>query len=80
MMHCVTARERRGAATGHPSKLEHIIVEAFRIKAVPGGGVCTLVLTGEVDLAVTGDVLALGTASLSEPGPDPVRWTPGYAA
>jgi anti-sigma B factor antagonist len=38
----------------------------FRIIAVPGVGLCTLVLVGEADLAVAADIVELGTASLSE--------------
>jgi anti-anti-sigma factor len=41
-------------------------METFRITAVPGDTVCTLVLQGEVDLAVADDILALGTVSLAE--------------
>ena len=41
-------------------------METFRIKAVPGETSCTLVMTGEVDLAVTPDLVELGTISLDE--------------
>jgi anti-sigma B factor antagonist len=41
-------------------------VETFRIKAVPGDGTCTLVLSGEADLAVAADILQLGNTGLSE--------------
>jgi anti-sigma B factor antagonist len=39
----------------------------FRIKAVPGAEDCTLVLTGEIDLAAAPDLIELGTISLMEP-------------
>jgi anti-sigma B factor antagonist len=42
-------------------------VETFRIKAVPGDQSCTLVMTGEADLAVAPDLVELGYASLGEP-------------
>jgi anti-sigma B factor antagonist len=42
-------------------------VETFRIKAVPGEGTCTLILSGEADLAVADDVTELGTLGLEEP-------------
>jgi anti-sigma B factor antagonist len=41
-------------------------VETFRIKAVPGDGTCTLVLSGEADLAVAADIVELGNTGLSE--------------
>jgi anti-anti-sigma factor len=43
-------------------------METFRIKAVPRDGVCTLLLTGEADLAVAPDLIELGSASLEDPG------------
>jgi anti-anti-sigma factor len=42
-------------------------VETFRIRAVPGDGICTLVLSGEADMAVADDIVELGTVSLREP-------------
>jgi anti-sigma B factor antagonist len=42
-------------------------METFRINAVPGHDICTLVLHGEADLAVADDIVALGTISLAEP-------------
>ena len=41
-------------------------METFRINAVPGDNACTLQLHGEVDLAVAGDIVTLGTLSLNE--------------
>ena len=41
-------------------------METFRIKAVPGDGTCTLVLTGEADLAIAEDIIELGVLSLGE--------------
>jgi anti-anti-sigma factor len=41
-------------------------VETFRIKAVPSDGICTLVLSGEADLAVSDDIVELGALSLDE--------------
>jgi anti-sigma B factor antagonist len=41
-------------------------METFRIRAVPGDGTCTLVLTGEADLQVAEDIVELGTQSLKE--------------
>jgi anti-sigma B factor antagonist len=42
--------------------------QTFRITAVPGDEDCTLVLTGEIDLATAPDLIELGTVSLTEPG------------
>lgn len=42
-------------------------MENFRIMAVPGEGTCTLVLSGEADLAVADDIIQLGTLSLDDP-------------
>ena len=42
-------------------------METFRIKAVPGNGTCTLVLTGEADVAVADDIIKLGRISLEGP-------------
>jgi anti-sigma B factor antagonist len=42
-------------------------VETFRIRAVPATDSCTLVLTGEIDLAVAPDLIELGTVSIGEP-------------
>jgi anti-sigma B factor antagonist len=41
-------------------------METFRIKAVPGDGICTLVLIGEADLAIAQDIIDLGVLSLGE--------------
>lgn len=42
-------------------------METFRVRVVPGtDGICTLMLSGEFDLAVVEDVIALGTASLND--------------
>ena len=41
-------------------------METFRIRVLPGATRCTLLLEGEVDLAVADDIVALGAASLSE--------------
>jgi anti-anti-sigma factor len=41
-------------------------METFRIKAVPGDETCTLVLTGEADLAIAEDIIELGVLSLGE--------------
>jgi anti-sigma B factor antagonist len=41
-------------------------METFRIMAVPGEGACTLVLSGEADLAVADDIVQLGRASLDD--------------
>jgi anti-anti-sigma factor len=38
----------------------------FRIRAAPGDQICTLVLEGEADLDVEPDIVAFGTASLSQ--------------
>lgn len=42
-------------------------MKTFRIKAVPSDGACTLILSGEADLAVAQDIVELGTASLQDP-------------
>jgi anti-sigma B factor antagonist len=42
-------------------------MQKFRIMAVPGEGTCTLVLSGEADLAVADDIVQLGTLSLDDP-------------
>jgi anti-sigma B factor antagonist len=41
-------------------------METFRVKAVPSEGTCTLVLSGEADLAVAPDIVELGALSLGE--------------
>jgi anti-anti-sigma factor len=38
----------------------------FQIEVVPGGEVCTLVLHGEVDLAVADSIVEVGTRSLAD--------------
>jgi anti-sigma B factor antagonist len=43
-------------------------METFRVKAVPGNNTCTLMLSGEVDLAGAPDITELGTISLNESG------------
>jgi anti-sigma B factor antagonist len=42
-------------------------MQKFRIMAVPGEGTCTLVLSGEADLAVADDIVQLGSLSLDDP-------------
>ena len=42
-------------------------METFRVKVAPGEGICTLILSGEGDLAVAPDIVELGTISLAEP-------------
>jgi anti-sigma B factor antagonist len=43
------------------------LMQTFRIMAVPGEGTCTLVLSGEADLAVADDIVHLGTLGLDDP-------------
>jgi anti-anti-sigma factor len=43
------------------------LMQKFRIMAGPGEGTCTLVLSGEADLAVADDIVQLGTLSLDDP-------------
>jgi anti-anti-sigma factor len=42
-------------------------MERFRVNAVPAGDTCRLTISGEADLAVAADIVALGTAALNEP-------------
>jgi anti-sigma B factor antagonist len=42
-------------------------MQTFRITAAPSDRACTLLLRGEADLAVVDDIIALGSASLTEP-------------
>jgi anti-sigma B factor antagonist len=42
-------------------------MEQFHVNAVTGEGTCTLILTGEADLACAPQILELGLASLSGP-------------
>jgi len=41
-------------------------METFRIRAVPGDGFSTVILSGEADLAVAPDLVELGTVCLEE--------------
>ncbi len=41
-------------------------IEIFRIEAVPEATTCTLVLSGEADLAVVDDIVELGSVGLYE--------------
>jgi anti-sigma B factor antagonist len=42
------------------------MLQTFRVTAVTVDGACTLILSGDADLAVAPDIIELGTASLLE--------------
>jgi anti-sigma B factor antagonist len=42
-------------------------MQSFRVEAVPGGSVCKLILTGELDLAAEPDIAELGGIALNDP-------------
>lgn len=43
------------------------MLQTFRIALVPHEGTCSLLLSGESDMAVAPDILALGTVALDDP-------------
>jgi hypothetical protein len=65
--HTVGSRLDSSSAAGHHPALELSHTETFRIKAVPGAGICTLVLSGEADIAFAPDIIELGVGSLDDP-------------
>ena len=43
-------------------------MQTFRVNVVPAGETCTLMLSGEADLAFADDIVQLGTLALTDAG------------